>query len=246
MGKREIRKRIEKKNLKTDLKERFSMKYGNKQKFIALLFSALLLAAVLGFSACSSKGPYAESVSADEESSRVRDLNLKEVFSETEGYHFPGFSWGGNFEKFQTDTNYPVTDFVSYLEDGGRVYEAGHLHFELCGRVNDDGEVKTDYQEKVVSVSIAFREGSKNTVDEETLFTNYLQTLQKELGQETRYEETVLDIPSAHYRLCTYYWEYTISDGTVTRLQWSKATLGGAEKPEYVCLGFSVVVPEEE
>lgn len=161
-------------------------------------------------------------------------LELSELHSDAEGFHYPGFSWGGTFTDFQKVTNGAITAEEG-ISETGQLYEAGDMHRLVLERQNDSASVEMGDGELITSISLRFEKGAS-----ETTFGTFAESVKSELirlygePQETvSHQET---ISSATYQLDTFVWKKRVGD-KVTEIQFGLATLPGATDPSFAALG---------
>lgn len=212
------------------------------KKHIGKIILSILASSVVLFTGCRSL--IEMRVLEEQERLIAYELDLKECYSEAEGYHFPHVTWGQNFADFQRATNTAVTDVEGYAETGETIFTCGDLHIMLNGRRNDGANMATKENDVVSFVSISFTP-SKNPDDLplQQLFDDYKATLTETFGAPDDRAERTETVGEISYQYETYYWRAKAGDKD-TELQWSTARVSGSDVVRIVALGF--VWPEEK
>ena len=169
-------------------------------------------------------------------------LDLAQLVSQKEGYHFPGFSWGGGFGDFQRSLNYPVTEFEGYT-DREEVYTADYLRKIVFGRENISASIGL-MDDVVTFVSLRFdNTDAADPLDQydARLFAELVRLFGQPAETVTS-NETVNDMT---YQMKTTVWEMEVN-GRLTSLQWGTATLPATTVPAFASLGVSWTSTTEE
>lgn len=206
------------------------------KKGIVLIALAVVLAAVPG---C--KSTLAEGIALAKARSQVYELKLSDCFSEADGYHYPGISWGANFEAVQNATNQAINAVYGYDASGMVVYKAAYLKTLLLGRKNNEATVSFTEDGRCYMVSVMFSNEEKGAKDisQSELFEQYLEKLKEAFGEPTETENGKIGEEEGQAADATsYIWKYTTPDGKMTEIQWGQAFLSYAEEPDYVTLGM--------
>ena len=208
-----------------------------KRRIAAMITAALFLSAAL-LSGCRSM---IELRLLDEaERSVPVEMSIDDFYSEKDGYHFPGLSWGSDFKAFQQATNFSVKEIEGYTDNGESVYTAG-LHYIVLDRENDGGNVGCKGKQDVVSfVSMSFQE-DPDTVETPTLNAYYeklIGKLEETYGKADEFAEHTEIIDNASYQYASSFWRKAIGE-QITELQISRVTPTGATEASIVSIGFA-------
>lgn len=175
--------------------------------------------------------------------SEAREISIKDMFSEKDGFHFPGYSWGDEFGAFQQAADFPISEIAGYSEDG-TFYDAADWHVNLDGMINDGATVATDMIECVQMVMFEYS-GSKTPISKAE-FQAFADNIGKYFTIQPTVKERDEETDTVTYHYVTYYWTYTLPDGKETSLQWASATVKGTTNPSAVTFSLSYLAPEEK
>lgn len=163
-----------------------------------------------------------------------KPMAVTDLYSEAEGYHFPGFQWGGDFTAFQKATDYSVTDMEGYTEEE-TVYTAGGLKRSFFDVANDTASIGCRGKDEVAFVSLNFSKG----VDADA-FASFAEQLKAAAREAFGAPDEVIshneEVDGKLYNYETSFWRKTV-DGKITELQLGTATLPGSSSPNYLSLG---------
>ncbi|GEM_PF-2957140 len=200
---------------------------------------ALVLACAMALTGC--KSTLAEAIALEKARSIVNELDLDAIFSEEEGFHYPGVAWNANVEAVQAATNSAITKLYGYGTNGSTIYTAEYLRSKLLGRKNDDATVSFTESDGCYMFAFVFSndEVTSDVLSQSDLFEQYYAKLCEKFGEPDDKIETTPDEESDTVTdTTTYLWEYETPDGTVTQLQWGEAFLDYTEEPDYITLGL--------
>ena len=201
-----------------------------------------VLAALLMLSFCGCRSMIELALMDKEQRNQATQLDLKDLYSAAEGFHYPGFSWGEDFAAFQRATDFSVTDMEGYT-DTDTVYTASDLHHMILDRRNDAAQVGCRDKDKVSFVSMSFDRGE----DDAEVFAAFSAQLATELkalyGEPDQVLDHTEDVNGAQYIYKTMIWQKT-AGGKITELQYGTATMPGTDVPNFVSIGVDWL-PEE-
>ena len=210
----------------------------NLQKLLALVLSAVLVCVT--FSGCMS--PLASALEAERKAREVKPLDLKEIFNEEQGFHFPGLQWDMDVTAVREKTQAPITTIIGYSEGGEVAYNANGMRMSVFDQVNDQTAVTVTKDGIVYLISLIYYQDGSNagrTMGLEEIYNG----LQKELTQAYGEASALTDdheVNGTKTVTESLEWTYSLKDMRVTHLQLAKTTVGDAKEPGYISLGFVI------
>lgn len=214
------------------------IKSGIKLKVKTAVFAALVSALALLGAGCKifTRSQIELALLEKDARAKATPLEISSLYSAEEGYHYPGFAWGGTFKDFQEATNYAITDMEEGMTDTDTVFPAGDLHHTILGRANDSANVGCRDEDVISFVSMMFERDEVRAFQE--FSANVEQALLDEFGTPTEETTRSETISGTTYQYKTLYWRKTIGTRT-TELQWGTATIPGSALPAYAALGVA-------
>lgn len=214
---------------------------GLRNKVTLLL--VFLVPVFLAGNFCGCKSTIGPAIEEAKKQAEVRELNLDEMFSEANGFHFPGYNWGDEFAQFQKAADYPITGIAGYSEDG-TYYDCAKWHVKLGELENDGATVATDEEERVQLVMFEFADSARPVTTE--IFKSFAEEIGRHFDVQPELKERNEATDEGSYRYVTYYWRYTLPDGKETSLQWAAAYVQGVTNPMAATFSLSYIAPEEK
>ena len=197
----------------------------------------VILAAMALLSGCSS--PLSRSIDKQRKLYQADELDLNAVFSETDGYHFPGITWGMTADEVRKQTGAPLDTVLGYTKEGDGIYSGNGLLVKLLGMTDDQTSVSATGEGLVYNISVNFTnsDDTEREMSLSQLYERYKALLQEKFGEfeETEDAHAVSDVSAVTQ---TSVWTYTDSTGRTTELQLAVARVSGAKEPSVLSLGF--------
>ncbi|MBQ9910158.1 MAG: hypothetical protein IJM50_01535 [Lachnospiraceae bacterium] len=202
--------------------------------------TALVLATVLaaGLSSCQSTlGP---AIEREEGRKNIREIPYEDLSDEESGFRYPGLPWGITLDEVQERTYQAVTKVSGVDPNGNIVYEAQYLKAMVGGRVNDDAQIATDDEEKLLSVMLVFSsQNAKNTLKQSEVFDLLKEKLSSLYGEPELKKHTDEIMSGLTAEIEDYTWKKAYKENDESRLVLSKGFISYTSEPDYVSLTFT-------
>ena len=204
-------------------------------KKAAVLLSLLLM--ILALSGCMS--PLARSIELERKLNRVTELDLEQVFSEEEGFHYPGISWGSTIQEVRDITGAPLDNIVGYAENGDIVYSGLGFKVSLLNVTDDQTTAGVTHEGQCYMISLIYM-NDENTVRDvklKDLYDRVRAQLTERFGEGTETKDTH-PVSNVATTTITSDWSHTDKNGRTTHLQLGTAQVAGTDEPGFFSLGF--------
>ncbi len=206
------------------------------KKKLAVL--AAVLMAVCSLSGCRSTLRAALDAQADQEA--YKEIDLDQVYSEEDGYHYPGILWGYSVKESQPAVNYAIDDVSAYGSSAESLFDMEKVHLAINGRKNSTATLAatSDSITYLVSASFNKEDLAEGDMSQSELFASYYEILVNKFGEptETVDEDKKIDSTTMHYT--SYAWRAVLADGKETEMQFGAAYKVNDDEPEYITFGF--------
>ncbi|MBR0087995.1 MAG: hypothetical protein IJL98_09690 [Lachnospiraceae bacterium] len=204
-------------------------------KKAAVLFTVLLL--LLSFTGCMS--PLAKSMELERKLNQVTELDLDQIFSEEEGFHYPGVSWGRSIKEVREIVGAPLDNVAGYAENGDIIYSGLGFKVSLLNVTDDQTTAAVTHEGLCYMISLMYMD-DENTVREMKLKDLYDQVKEKLTERFGEAEETKGTHSVGNVATTTVIvdWSHTDKNGRTTHLQMATAQLAGSQEPSFFSLGF--------
>lgn len=206
------------------------------RKIGAVLAAAVL--ALCSLAGCKSTLRAALEVAAEQEA--YHEIDLSKVYSENDGYHYPGILWGYEVKECQEALNYSIDKVSAYGTNGESIFDLQRVHVTVNGRKNDNATLAATKDNITYMVTAAFdnENPEEGELSQRELFNSYYETLVEKFGEPTSTvdEDRKADAKTMHY--ISHAWKATTPEGKETEMQLGAAFEIGSEDPTYVTFGF--------
>ena len=213
------------------------MRMKNMRKPAALLMLAILTLSML--TGCMS--PLGRALEREKQLAQADELDLDEILSDSEGYHFPGLTWNMTIKEIREATGAPLNAVQGYSEAGEVIYTGDGMLKKLLDCKNDETCVTVDQDGVGFMVSLVYVNSEDKVVTRpmtlEELFNQYKEKLKEKFG-EPEEKEAERDVNGVTTSSRTAEWTYTTAQGMTTHLQLAAVYVSTEEQTNYISLGF--------
>ena len=213
------------------------MRMKNMRKPAALLMMVILTLSMLA--GCMS--PLGRALEREKHLAQADELDLDEILSDSEGYHFPGLTWNMTIKEIREATGAPLNAVQGYSEAGEVIYTGDGMLKRLLDCKNDETCVTVDQDGVGFMVSLVYMNSADKPVTRpmtlEELFNQYKEKLKEKFG-EPEEKEAERDVNGVITSSRTAEWTYTTAQGLTTHLQLAAVYVSTEEQTNYISLGF--------
>ncbi len=213
------------------------MRMKNMRKPAAVLMLVILTLSLLA--GCMS--PLGRALEREKHLAQADELDLDEILSDSEGYHFPGLTWNMTIKEIREATGAPLNAVQGYSEAGEVIYTGDGMLKRLLDCKNDETCVTVDQDGVGFMVSLVYMNSADKPVTRpmtlEELFNQYKEKLKEKFG-EPEEKEAERDVNGVITSSRTAEWTYTTAQGLTTHLQLAAVYVSTEEQTNYISLGF--------
>ena len=185
--------------------------------------------------------PLGRALEREKHLAQADELDLDEILSESEGYHFPGLTWNMTIKEIREATGAPLNAVQGYSEAGEVIYTGDGMLKRLLDCKNDETCVTVDQDGVGFMVSLVYMNSAEKPVTRpmtlEELFNQYKEKLKEKFG-EPEEKEAERDVNGVITSSRTAEWTYTTAQGLTTHLQLAAVYVSTEEQTNYISLGF--------
>ena len=158
------------------------MRMKNMRKPAALLMMVILTLSMLA--GCMS--PLGRALEREKHLAQADELDLDEILSDSEGYHFPGLTWNMTIKEIREATGAPLNAVQGYSEAGEVIYTGDGMLKRLLDCKNDETCVTVDQDGVGFMVSLVYMNSADKPVTRpmtlEELFNQYKEKLKEKFS----------------------------------------------------------------
>ncbi|MBP5224153.1 MAG: hypothetical protein J6Z38_01005 [Lachnospiraceae bacterium] len=200
---------------------------------------ALLLAVLFALASASCKSTLGPALEREEGRKNIRELPYEELADEASGFRYPGLPWGITLDEVQERTYDAVTKVSGVDTKGNIVYTAPYLKALAGGRQNDDTQISTDPDTRLISLMLVFSaQNAEDTLGQSAVFDLLHEKLTAAYGTPAIDKHTDEMTGGLTADIEDHTWVKTYGEGLESRLVLSKGFVSYSSEPDYISLTF--------
>lgn len=194
--------------------------------------------AVISLTGC--KSTLRASLEAQAAQEAYYEIDLDKVYSEADGYHYPGVIWGSPVKDCQEALNYSVDKVSAYGTNGESIFDLKRVHVTANGRKNDNATLAATKDNITYMITAAFdnENPEEGEMPQSEFLDSYYKVLTEKFGEPTRVTDEDRQMESKKMHYVSYSWEASTADGKETAMQLGAAYDIGVAEPTYITFGF--------
>ena len=213
------------------------------KKASMIFLSFVLILSMLSTAACRSR--LQEGIERDRKRYIVNEFSLEDAYSEEEGYHFPGLTWGDPISAVQEKLGVMITKVNGYGTNNIISYDAEQLRIKLLGRTSD-GATIVCVGDVMYMISAVFESNGDevSVIGQSDLKEQYVAKMTEVYGEPSNHENMEKEIQEQKMYYETWYWDAKTSDGKDTQIQFGTSSAIPGGEPAYISLGVVWLMDE--